>query len=138
MSEENVQIVARLYELYAQGENEALLARVDPNVEVDLTDRLPDEEVRRGREAYRSFLEEGFDMWSEFRVDVEELIDAGDAVVALVRSVAVGEGSGAEVSERVAHVLWLRDGTPYRLKVFGSREAALEAAGLSERPDRAR
>jgi ketosteroid isomerase-like protein len=77
-------------------------------------------------------------MWSEFRVDVEELLDAGDAVVALVRSVAVGEGSGAEVSERVAHVLWLRDGTPYRLKVFGSREAALEAAGLSERPDRAR
>jgi ketosteroid isomerase-like protein len=135
VSEENIQIVEELYELYAQGDEEALLARVDPNVEVDLTDRLPDEEVLRGREAYRSFLQEGFAIWSDFRLEVEELLDAGDAVVVMVRTVAVGEGSGAQVSERVAHVVWLRDGTAYRMKMFGSREAALEATGLPARPD---
>jgi ketosteroid isomerase-like protein len=129
MSGENVQIVADLYELYARGDVEALLGRVDPDVEVDLTDRLPDEEVMRGREAYRSFLESGFDIWAEFRVEVEELVDAGDAVIVMVRTVAVGEGSGVEVSERVAHVVWLRDGTAYRLKMFADREAALEATG---------
>ncbi len=129
MSAENVQIVADLYELYGRGDVEALLAKVDPDVEVDLTDRLPDEEVIRGREAYRSFLEEGFDIWAEFRVEVEELVDAGDAVVVMVRTVAVGEGSGVEVSERVAHVVWLRDGRAYRLKMFANRAAALEATG---------
>jgi ketosteroid isomerase-like protein len=127
MSEQNVQIVAELYELYARGDVDGLLDRVDPDVEVDLTARLPDEPVLRGREAYRTFLREGFEIWAEFRIDVEELIDAGDAVVVLVRSVAVGEGSGAEVSERVAHVVWLRDGTPYRMRMFGDREAALKA-----------
>jgi ketosteroid isomerase-like protein len=135
MSGENVQIVARLYELYGRGDVDALVAQVDPNVEVDLTDRLPDEAVMHGREAYRSFLEGGFEIWSEFRVEVEELVDAGEAVVAMVRTVAVGEGSGAEVSERVAHVVWLRDGPAYRLKLFGRREAAIEAAGAPAHPD---
>ena len=36
-----------------------------------------------------------------------------------------------EVEERIAHVAWMRDGTPYRIKVFSDRERALEAAGLS-------
>ena len=129
MSGENVQIVADLYELYGRGDVEALLAKVDPDVEVDLTDRLPDAEVMRGLKAYRSFLEEGFDIWREFRVEVEELVEAGDAVVVMVRTVAVGEGSGVEVSERVAHVVWLRDGRAYRLKMFANREAALGATG---------
>jgi ketosteroid isomerase-like protein len=136
MSRENVELVARLYELNERGEFDEMLDAADPDVEVDLSDRLPDEGVLRGRDAYRSYLEGGFEVWADFRTEVEELLDAGDAVVALVRSVAVGEGSGAEVEERTAHVIWLRDGTPYRLKVFTSRTEALEAAGLPVlRPD---
>jgi ketosteroid isomerase-like protein len=109
-----------------------MLAGMDPDLEFDVSDRLPDEGVFRGREAYRSFLEGGFDVWAEFRVEVEELLDAGDAVVALIRSVAVGHWSGVEVEERIAHVAWMRDGTPYRVKVFADRGRALEAAGLRE------
>jgi ketosteroid isomerase-like protein len=136
MPRENVEIVASLYELYARGEIDDMLDRVDPDIEVDLSDRLPDEGVLCGRDAYRSFLEGGFEIWADFRTEVEQLLDAGDAVVALVRSVAVGEGSGAEVEERIAHVVWLRDGTPYRMKVFTSPDQALEAAGLPVlRPD---
>jgi ketosteroid isomerase-like protein len=117
--------------MYERGDIDGMLAEMDPDVEVDVSDRLPDEGVFRGRDAYRTFLERGFDIWAEFRVEVEELLDAGDVVVAFIRSVAVGDGSGAEVEERIAHVAWMRDGTPYRIKVFSDRERALEAAGLS-------
>ncbi len=130
MSRENVEAAARLYELYQRGDIEGMLARMDPDVELDLSDRLPDEGVFRGREAYRSFLASGFEMWAEFRIEVEEILDAGDAVVALIRSMAVGDGSGAQVDERIAHVAWMRDGIPYRIKVYASRERALEAAGI--------
>jgi ketosteroid isomerase-like protein len=130
VSRKNVEFVARLYELYGRGEIDELLAGVDPDVEVDLSDRLPDQGILRGHDGYRSFLEKGFEIWADFRVEVEELLDAGDAVVVLTRSVAVGEGSGAQVEERIAHVVWLRDETAYRLKVFTSREQALQAAGL--------
>jgi hypothetical protein len=89
----------------------------------------------------------GFDIWAEFRVEVEELLDAGDAETSnstsgsipsisprsyRFRSVGVGHGSGGEVEERIAHVAWMRDGTPYRVKVFADRKRALEAAGLRE------
>jgi uncharacterized protein len=132
MSRENLEIAARLYALYERGDIDGMLSEMDPEIEVDVSDRLPDEGVFRGREAYRSFLEGGFDVWADFRVEVEELLDAGDAVVALIRSVAVGHGSGAKVEERIAHVAWMRNGTPYRIKVFSDRERALEAAGLSD------
>jgi ketosteroid isomerase-like protein len=132
MSRENLEAAAALYELYEQGEADEMVARMDPDVELDVSDRLPDEGVLRGREAYKSFLERSFDVWSEFRVEVEELRDAGDAVVAFVRSTAIGQGSGIQVNERIAHVAWMRDGIPYRVKIFGNRERALEAAGLRE------
>jgi ketosteroid isomerase-like protein len=130
MSRENLEAAAALYELYEQGKVDEMVAGMDPDVELDVSDRLPDEGVLRGRQAYRSFLERSFDVWSEFRVEVEELLDAGDAVVAFVRSTAIGQGSGIQVDERIAHVAWMRDGIPYRVKVFGDRERALEAAGL--------
>ena len=84
MSRENLEVAARLYAMYERGDIDGMLAEMDPEVEFDLTDRLPDEGVLRGREAYRSFLEQGFDIWAEFRIEVEELLDAGNAVVAFV------------------------------------------------------
>jgi ketosteroid isomerase-like protein len=133
MSQENLEIAARLYALYERGDIDGMLGGLDPEVQLDLSDRLPDEGVLRGREANRAFLEQGFEVWAEFRIEVEELLDAGDAIVAFIHSVAVGDGSGVEVDERIAHVAWIRDGIPYRIKVFSDRDRALEAAGLSDR-----
>jgi ketosteroid isomerase-like protein len=130
MSQENMEVVGKLYEAFARGEIDSILAQVDPEIEFDLSDRLPDEGIHRGREAYRQFLKRTFELWAGFRVEVEELLDVGDAVVALIHTTATGRASGIEVDERVAHVLWLRDATPYRFKVFGERAKALEAAGL--------
>lgn len=130
MSRENREAAAALYELYEQGDIGAMVSRMDPDLEVDLSDRLPDEGVLHGREAYRAFLETSFDVWAEFRIEVEELLEAGDAVVALVKSSAIGQGSGVKVEERIAHVAWMRSGVPYRLKVFTDRARALKAVGL--------
>jgi ketosteroid isomerase-like protein len=132
MSQENMEVVGKLYEAFARGEIDSILAQVDPEIEFDLSDRLPDEGIHRGREAYRQFLKRTFELWAGFRVEVEELLDVGDAVVALIHTTATGRASGIEVDERVAHVFWLRDATPYRFKVFGERAKALEAAGLRE------
>jgi ketosteroid isomerase-like protein len=130
MSRENLEVAAELYALYERGDIDGMVSRMAPDVELDVSDRLPDEGIHRGRDAYRDFLESSFDVWAEFRVEVEDLLDAGDAVVAFVRATGVGQGSGAEVQERIAHVAWLRDGVPYRVKVFTDRARALEAVGL--------
>jgi uncharacterized protein len=132
MSQENREVVSKLYDAFADGDIDSVLASVDPEIEFDLSDRLPDEGLHRGREAYRQFLKRTFELWADFRVEVEDLLDAGDAVVALIHTTATGRASGIEIDERVAHVFWLRDATPYRFKVFGKRVKALEAAGLKE------
>ena len=132
MSQENVKVVSKLYDAFARRDIDGVLAQVDPEIEFDLSDRLPDEGIHRGREAYRQFLERTFELWADFRVEVEDLLDAGDATVALIHTTATGRISGIEIDERVAHVFWLRDATPYRFKVFTERVNALEAAGRSE------
>lgn len=132
MANGNVESVARLYDLYRRGDYDAMLERVEPDLEVDLTERLPDEPVLHGRDAYRDFLERNLHTWSEFGVEVEELLDAGDAVVVFVRSIGIGRESGATVEERIAHVVWLRDGRPHAFKLFPERDRALEAVGLGE------
>ena len=132
MSQESVEVVGKLYDAFASGDIDSVLAKVDPQIEFDLSDRLPDEGLYRGREAYRQFLKRTSELWAGFRVEVEELLDAGDAVVALVHTTATGRASGIEIDERVAHVFWMRDATPYRFKVFSERAKALEPAGLRE------
>lgn len=69
-----------------------------PDVEWHVLGALPDQGVYRGVEGIARFWE----MWSEtfegFRVDIEELVDAGDGVVALVA--ASGSGRASELPTR--------------------------------------
>jgi ketosteroid isomerase-like protein len=48
------------------------------------------------------------------------------------RSTATGQTGGVPVDALVAHVWTVRGGEVVRFETFGSREEALEAAGLRE------
>jgi ketosteroid isomerase-like protein len=65
-------------------------------------------------------------------MEVEELIDAGDQVVALVRGIGRMKDSDAEIDLRFAIVFTIRDGKIATGREYFTREEALEAAGLSE------
>jgi ketosteroid isomerase-like protein len=68
-----------------------------------------------------------------FSFEPEELIDAGDNVVAFIHVSGTGKTSRAPVEERVATVWTFREGRPVASEYFGEdRAAALEAVGLSE------
>ena len=51
----------------------------------------------------------GFEPWEVFRVDVLELIEEGDAVLAPAVQHGRGRGSGVEISMRVVFLLRFRD-----------------------------
>jgi ketosteroid isomerase-like protein len=72
--------------------------------------------------------------WAEFEFDVQELIDAGDRVVMVLRQVGRGKGSGAPVEMTMGWLYELRDGKIVRVSMFADREEALAAAGRA--PDR--
>ena len=71
--------------------------------------------------------------WEDFRIDLLEVIDAGDDVcVSVTRHRGRGSGSGIEMDFQVFYVQHGRNGKLARLEMYLSREQALEAVGLSE------
>ena len=68
------------------------------------------------------------EMWTDYRFEVEGLVDAGDKVVLLYRQVGKAKGSGVEIDERAGWVYTLRKGKIARVEMFQDREAALRAA----------
>jgi ketosteroid isomerase-like protein len=130
MSEENVEIVRRVFGAFNAGDRTAALSMCDPGIEYrspfeQKTYRGLDEMVR-WREAVAAALE-------DFHFEDTRFLDAGgDRVVILYRIVGRGEGSGAPVSRDVAALWQLRNGKLFKGEVFLDQREALEAAGLSE------
>ena len=133
MSEESVAIARRAYEAFNRGDLQAMVADLAPNFEYATTGAIPGMTgVYRGVEGILGFLEW---MRSEFerpRIEVRELVDAGDQVVAAVTLRGRGKQSGVEASWDVWHVWTMERGKVVHGQAFTSRDEALEAAGLSE------
>jgi ketosteroid isomerase-like protein len=80
----------------------------------------------------RQFWRDRLSAFREIDYKVEELIDAGDQVLATIREREVGRASGAPVEVTTLAVFTLADGKVTQLQVFDDRQQALEAVGLSE------
>jgi ketosteroid isomerase-like protein len=80
------------------------------------------------REAWLDWLEP----WENYYTEIEELIDAGDAVVAIVRDHARRKGVDGEVELLGSNVSVFRSGKILRIGFYARRAEALEAAGLAE------
>ena len=136
MSEENVEVVRRLYDAIDRGDADAVLALYDPEIEWHFARspfrNLVRHDVYRGREALREFVRERYeDAWVSVTDQVEELIDADEYVVSVIKTSGRGRVSGAPAEKTHAGVWTIRDGKVLRVD-WMSREEALETAGLSE------
>jgi ketosteroid isomerase-like protein len=131
MSEENVEIIQRVYE----AEDIEALAREAMHPEVELLGAIGGIEegtITVGREAVTQALDVDSDIWAERRLELREAIDAGDRVVALVHEYRRGKSSGVVVEADIALVYGFKEGKVVRIVPYMSQAEALEAAGLEE------
>jgi ketosteroid isomerase-like protein len=85
-----------------------------------------------GLEGFREAWLDWLAPWATYRSTIEELVDAGDRVVNLVRDYGRREGMDEEV-ELVGAAIWtIREGKVARYDAYVDRTEALKAAGLSE------
>jgi ketosteroid isomerase-like protein len=138
MSQENVEIVRRVYDAAARRDAATLFSLYDHDVEWDGS-RTRWAEVFQGmvhfhgHEQLRGFLRQYYEVWESFEDELQEVIDAGDRVVSVVTSRGRGRASGVDVEWRGNAGVWtIRDGKVIRVVWFPSREEALDAAGLRE------
>jgi ketosteroid isomerase-like protein len=68
--------------------------------------------------------------WDEMHVDLEQVVEEGDTIVASVHVTGRGKSSGIEVDTRIHLLFKNRDGKIAYVFEYTERAAALAAAGL--------
>jgi uncharacterized protein len=132
MSQENVEAARRLYDARNRRDVEAVIAECHPQVEWHPhLSSLAGQPVH-GHAGVRRYLTSLGEEWEEFRQEPEDFFDAGEAVVAFLRTYARGRGSGVEIDMPVAHVITFEGGSCIKSVSYLERSEALEAAGLRE------
>ena len=146
MSEENVEVVRGFYEevnawletYWADPSRpladtpgvDEVFARMDPEAEWDW---LFSSDIYQGRDQLLHAAADFVGTVGDWRIEVGELIEGrGDGVMASLRVVARGKGSGAPVDQPVFSAVTVRNGRIARMEDHTERSEALEAAGLSE------
>jgi ketosteroid isomerase-like protein len=138
MSEENVEIVRRIWELYDEGTLAAVEATFDQGlVAIDSTftpaKEMPSASSYEGREGFMEFIRGWAAEFSDWTVRVEQIIDAGgDRVVVVLQQYGLGRTSGVPVDTRFATLYTLSKGQVIDRRDYTRPSDALEAAGLSE------
>ena len=129
MSEENVELVRRGMESV-----EVFWAMLDEYVVWDLRQApvLDLDPVYVGRDAVIEGSRHYWGTWEDYRLDAEEVIDAGASVVIVLRERMHGKGSGVPLDRHFAQMWTFHRGRVIRWEVFQNRAEALEAAGLQE------
>jgi hypothetical protein len=127
MSEENVEIVRRIYAAWSDG-SPTESGLLDPEIEWVNPHDAVETGVRTGRDAFRSAAEKIGDTFTGLRVDIDRFIDAGDRVVVVGTLRGRGRGSGIETERQQGYVWTIRDGKAIRFEWFSSPDEALQAA----------
>jgi ketosteroid isomerase-like protein len=125
----NVELVRRGMESV-----DAFWAMLDEYVVWDLRgwhDTLDLDRVYVGRDAVIRASRGYWGTWEDYRMDIEEVLDAGQSVVAILREQGRGKTSGAPVARYHPQLWTFRADRIIRWESFRTRAQALEAAGLS-------
>ena len=132
MSQENVRLVRNAYDAWNEGDVDGQLATLHPESEWVTSGVFPGlDPVYRGHDGYRKFWDDFRGTFESLHIEVEDLRDCGERVVALLTFDARGR-DGLQVRRQAANVFSFRDGLLVRVEGYGDWAEALEAVGLSE------
>jgi ketosteroid isomerase-like protein len=128
MSQENLDLVRRLYEAHGGPELDAVTDAVcDPDIEWRAFAGFG---VLNGRTAVLRHFEDFSEAFEDWLVVAEELIDAGDEIVGVTHGRGGGKASGAVVDAHYAIVFTVHANMIVRAREYATRAEALEAVGL--------
>jgi ketosteroid isomerase-like protein len=144
MSEQNIEIVRRIYDLFDQSvrlvragrfeEWDAMpeWALYDPEVVLVDVAEIPGSDTYRGIDGLKRWFRAGTETFEEVRWERRNFTARGPHVLVDVHGHFRGAGSGAEVKMDLTHVFTLRDGRVVRIAGFVDRTKALEAISQPE------
>jgi len=130
MSQENVEIVRRAYELVARGDIAGMVEMVSPQLELRENVLVPDAAVYHGPEGLKKWLDASLEAFGDFRFEPERFIQRGDWVFVAVHSYGRGKTSGAPFDARYVTAFRVELGKVAFAASYQDLSAALQAVGL--------
>ncbi len=127
--------------MFARREHEDVFAFYDPEIEWDASAWEGMAEfppglsgVYRGHEGVRNYWRNWLEAWKDIEFEVEDVLDGGDEVVALIRNQRQWGRHTGIATEMAPYglVFTVRGGKVVRWRAYPDQESALEAAGLRE------
>ena len=133
MSEANVELVRRGYELFAaSGDFVGEIAAPGFVWDMSKFAGWPEQQLYEGAEETSRFLREWTEPWEDWTLEVESLHDAGDRVVAVMRQQGRSRTTGMQVDMSFAQVWTIAGGTMTRMEMYADPDEALRAVGFGE------
>jgi ketosteroid isomerase-like protein len=132
MSEENMELVKAIFAAWEARDPQAALARMDPQVEVDMTGvSFPGiAGVDRGHDGLQRTITTWLEAWGSLEFFPKSFIDAGDHVIVWLRMAGEGRGSGVPTEVSAASVYTIRNGLVVSWRAFDTLAAAASSVGV--------
>ncbi len=135
MSRENVELYHRCVDAFNRRDLDAFLTLMDD--EVEAVSRLAAiEGSLNGHDGIRRWWKSWFDVWPDYKIELDEVRDLGDVTLATLHALGHGAGSDVPFEDRAWQLARWRRGKCVLWRVFNNRYEAFEAAGLSEQDAR--
>ena len=132
MPRDTGEMIRSVYARWAEGDFRAGSDLFDPWIVFVIRPEFPDAGAYLGPEQVAGYMRGFLEPWTRLTITAEEIIDAGDSVVAAVRQVGEGSGSGAATELRYFHVWTFRADRVIRFESVRERAEALALVGRNE------
>ena len=131
MSQQNVELVRRLYEAWQRDGLGVVPELMDPDIEWVNPPNAIEPGTRRGYDGFAAAAESFAGVYRESRVTDASFHDAGDRIAVSATMSSHGGGSEFPIVTQRGYVFELRDGRVTRFSWFTDPLQAIEAVGLS-------
>jgi len=132
MSQANVELIRGMYDAFAAGDLPGVLGRMDPAIEWNEAENFSyaDRNPYIGPEAVAQgvFLRCATE-WDGFAVQVDEIVDAGDTVVALGRYLGTYKATGRAQHVQMAHIWRVANGRAVRFQQYADTLGVARVTG---------
>lgn len=136
MSQQNIEVVRKIYEGWATGDFRSGVDDLDPQVMFIVSYDFPEFGVYVGPDGVRDYMQRFLEQWERLTIEATHLRAVGDTVLAHVVQHAKGKASGIEGDLRYFTLITFRGDKILRMEHVMHEREALEAVGLSEQPTR--